>query len=225
MLQTPTRTRFPRFVKPIAELQSVLGYGSNNRKTGNIVTKGRFKGYQIRTVTLEERATCPSSCHHWLDCYGNHMPWAYRADHADDQFLLRLADEIAAACAARPKSGVLVRLHILGDFYSVDYVRFWERQLALHDNLAVWGYTARDTSEEIGRALVTTYQRFEASRRFEIRWSRSHMVGAMGAVGIEHAENCPPGAFVCPEQTGKTKSCATCGACWSTLKTVAFVAH
>jgi hypothetical protein len=30
---------------------------------------------------------------------------------------------------------------------------------------------------------------------------------------------------VCPEQTGKTECCATCGACWATDKNVAFMRH
>lgn len=36
---------------------------------------------------------------------------------------------------------------------------------------------------------------------------------------------CPANAFVCPEQTGKTRCCATCAACWSTTKNVAFLEH
>lgn len=223
MLATPTRTRHRGFVKPVDQLQRVLGFGQNNKKTGNIVTKGRYKGWQIRTVTLEERATCPTTCYHWLDCYGNNMPWAKRVDHTDAAFLPQLASEIAEACAARPKTGVLVRLHILGDFYSTEYVDFWRQQLEQHSNLAVWGYTARDTVTPVGRALVLLYQQFEASKRFSLRWSDRGSV--IGTVSIEHPDECPPNAFVCPEQTGKTKSCATCGACWSTVKNVAFVAH
>lgn len=37
--------------------------------------------------------------------------------------------------------------------------------------------------------------------------------------------DCPASAFVCPEQTNKTRCCATCGACWSTTKNVAFLEH
>ena len=44
-------------------------------------------------------------------------------------------------------------------------------------------------------------------------------------VSIVNAEDCPPGAFVCPEQTGQFDACGKCGACWSTLKNVAFIAH
>lgn len=42
---------------------------------------------------------------------------------------------------------------------------------------------------------------------------------------IKTEADCPASAFVCPEQTNKTRCCATCGACWSTTKNVAFLEH
>src|SRR4051812_1807050 len=56
----------------------VLISGHNSRKIGAAVTKGRWSGYPVFTLTLEERATCPRSCLHWLDCYGNKMNWPTR---------------------------------------------------------------------------------------------------------------------------------------------------
>ena len=47
----------------------------------------------------------------------------------------------------------------------------------------------------------------------------------MSTVSIKTEADCPPNAFVCPEQTNKTRCCATCGACWSTTKNVAFLEH
>ena len=51
---------------------------STNTKLGKRVTKGKLAGFPIFTVTLEERATCPRSCIHWDDCYGNNMMNATR---------------------------------------------------------------------------------------------------------------------------------------------------
>jgi hypothetical protein len=51
---------------------------STNIKLGKKVTKGHLKGARIFTLTLEERATCDSECEHWLDCYGNNMPFGHR---------------------------------------------------------------------------------------------------------------------------------------------------
>lgn len=52
-----------------------MTYGANNPKTGKRITKGLWAGMPIYTLTLEERASCPSYCHMWRDCYGNrHAP-------------------------------------------------------------------------------------------------------------------------------------------------------
>jgi hypothetical protein len=93
-------------------------------KIGGDVLVGRLKGARIFTLTLEERATCPRSCAHLAGCYGNAMPHPVRWQ-ADDAFEDRLSMEIAELCAAHDT--VLVRLHILGDFYSARYVGYgWD---------------------------------------------------------------------------------------------------
>jgi len=51
---------------------------STNVKLGKRVTKGKLAGFPILTLTLEERATCPASCIHYADCYGNNMMNATR---------------------------------------------------------------------------------------------------------------------------------------------------
>ena len=218
----PTRTRYKKSVKAPAELNNILGFGANNRKLGDIVTKGRFKGYKIYQLSLEERATCPRSCHHWFDCYGNNMPFAKRVDHTDPDFLGLLETELDRLASTRGGKGVMVRLHVLGDFYSEDYVDFWWRMLDKHANLAVWGYTARKPADPIGQVLAGMGSWF--GDRCRIRESNAGLP-SMSTVAIKAEAECPPNAFVCPEQTGKTKGCNTCGACWSTTKNVAFIDH
>lgn len=153
-----SRTKFPRAVKTLDEVSHILVSGHNNVKIGRDVRKAKFRGYWIYTLSLEERKTCPASCKHWQTCYGNNMPFAKRIDHTDPSFLPALEKEIAALCNA--KVGVLVRLHALGDFYSVVYVDFWRAALAYHPNLAVYGYTARLEDEEIGPAIVALNRSF-----------------------------------------------------------------
>jgi hypothetical protein len=53
------------------------------------------------------------------DGYGNSMNWARRIKHGRE-FEERLWEELADKQAKHPR-GFLVRLHILGDFYSTDY--------------------------------------------------------------------------------------------------------
>ena len=52
-------------------------------------------------------------------------------------------------------NGFAVRLHNLGDFYSLQYVALWRRLLARHPALHVWGYSARhDERSDCRRARI-----------------------------------------------------------------------
>lgn len=198
--------------------------GHSNAKIGRDVRKGRlFRGYWIYTLTLEERATCPRSCFHWDTCYGNNMPFAKRVDHTDHRALQQaIVDQLYIELNKAGRAGVLVRLHALGDFFSVEYVRFWERLLEHWPRLAVFGYTAWKLNTEIGCEVARVKGRH--GRRFAIRWSDGW--GAEDcAVPITFESDCPDNAFVCPEQTGRTAACATCGLCWNSTKNVAFLEH
>jgi len=203
--------------------------GHNNVKIGRDVRKGWFRGYWIYTLSLEERATCPRSCIHWYDCYGNHMPFARRFEHGaaleqaiEGQLERLLAPQKPGRGGKRLATGALIRLHALGDFYSIRYVDFWRQMLQRFDNLAVYGYTAHPWSSTIGQRLML------GAEQHGNRWMVRHSDGgyaSMWTVSITKPEDCPPDAFVCPEQTGQTKGCGTCGACWQTSKNVAFLGH
>lgn len=215
------RTKFPSRVKPVAEMTNLLVSGHSNVKIGRDVRKGKHLGYWIYTLSLEERKTCPSSCQHWQSCYGNNMPFAKRIDHTDPAFLPALEAEILQLCQKR--FGVLIRLHALGDFYSSQYVAFWDTMMDRHPNLAVYGYTAHETDTVIGRAVDKLHDRH--GKRWMVRHSNSKAVFRMKTVSIAHGAARPADAFICPEQSGKVDNCATCGACWGTTKTVAFMEH
>jgi len=201
---------------------SVLVSGYNNAKIGRDVRKGRFRGYWIYTLTLEERATCPRSCFYWATCYGNNMPFARRFDHRD-QGVLQAAIErdVLRLLAVRGRAGVLVRLHALGDFFAPSYVEFWQTLLALHPRLAVYGYTAWPPSSDIGAAVARAKALYD--ERFAVRWSNGS--GATDCAIPAPSIDAPVNAIVCPEQTGRTAACATCGLCWSTRRNVAFLEH
>ena len=180
------------------------------------------------SLTLVERETCPTTCHHWDDCYGNNMPFAHR--FFTDNLEPKLETEIAALIEKYP-NGIVVRLHVLGDFYSVDYVEFWEEMLWKHPELCIFGYTARK-GDNIAHAIWLLNNRF--NERCLIRHSGNFEAGESNMDSqdpfIEDwsyaAEESFEGAsFVCPEQTGKVKDCASCGLCWTTKKTVRFLSH
>jgi hypothetical protein len=219
------RTKFGKRV--LAPDQHILVSGHNNIKIGRDVRKGRLRGYWIYTLSLEERKTCPSSCQHWQSCYGNNMPFAKRVDHTHPEFLATLETSLDLLCqgAAKPHTlatGILVRLHALGDFFSVEYVEFWQRMLATHKNLAIYGYTAHPPESGIGWLLGMMNSLFQD--RCMVRYSNGGMM-QMSTVSIGREDSCPKDAFVCPEQTGKTLGCDSCGLCWGTRKNVAFLEH
>ena len=214
------RTKFPSRVLRPDQMKSILVSGHSNVKIGRDVRKGKLKGYWIYTLSLEERKTCPRTCRHWVSCYGSSMPFAKRVDHTDPTFLPRLEAEIKDLC--RKRYGVLIRLHALGDFYDSAYVAFWDRMLREHKNLSIFGYTAWGNKTTIGWTLHIL--RSEWGTRAMIRHSDAPY-STNSTIGIGTAENCPKDSFVCPEQTGRTRCCATCGLCWTTTKRVAFLEH
>lgn len=204
---------------------------STNIKLGKKVTKGHLKGFPIFTVTLEERATCPRSCAHWADCYGNNMPFATRY-HANDQMIDRMEKELTELQRKHPR-GFLVRLHVLGDFYSVGYVAKWAQWLTQFPALHVYGYTAYqfdavDANERaIGQAIKTI--RDNANGRFAVRFSGNFNDDAMTANSYDDdrakVSVTEKQSFVCPVQTDKVSDCGACGLCWSSKKPVVFYTH
>lgn len=213
------RTLFPSTVVDVTEDFSdrLLVSGENNRKLGKMVTKGRFKGYHLFGLSLEERATCPTDCELRGACYGNGMQMARRHRASNlDLFSLFLEDEIRTTLAD-PIEGMLVRLHVLGDFPSVEYVAMWADLLADYERLACYGYTRRKTKnwggDEIGEAIEALKDQYP--HRFRIRWS-SPVWRPDGAVVIGLVPKHPrvDEGLVCPAQTDATACCASCGLCW-----------
>ena len=209
-------------VKPVAAMRNVLVSGHSNVKIGRDVRKGPLRGYWIYTLSLEERATCPRSCHHWATCYGNGMPYAKRVDHRDRKALeAAIEADIRRLLAVRGRRGILVRLHALGDFFDPAYVEFWQSMLALHDRMAVYGYTAWSPDSPIGAQIAHAKSLY--GDRFAIRWSNGGRDEdcTVPVRSVDEAVN----AIVCPEQTGATAACATCGLCWGTRRNIAFLEH
>lgn len=212
------RTLFPSTVVDAATSPRLLVSGMNSRKTGRLVVKGRWRGCPIFTLTLEERATCPRSCEQWRTCYGNNMHYA-RRHAAGDALEQRLIVELRELAAAHP-GGFVVRLHILGDFYSPDYVRLWARMLDELPALRVFGFTAHAIDSAIGAAVLRMTGR--ADGRCWIRFSGLR-IGPLGSVVIDAPDESR--GVICPAQTGATDCCATCGLCWASPRTIEFLRH
>lgn len=225
-------TIYPRTLqKPNAETD-VLMDGAMNRKIGGDVMVGKLKGARILTLALEERKTCPQSCLHWTTCYGNNMGFVKRWRHGPD-LEAAIRSQINRHFAQPSPSALLIRLHVLGDFYSMDYVKTWVNLIDLHPDLHLFGFTAHPTDSEIGAAIKRV--RESAPDQFAIRTSGE--TGPMGSWTIDWPTekrfiriNGDVG-IVCPEQrdandTGKReKHCGNCAACWQSNIPVVFIEH
>ena len=215
-----TSTIYQKSIKSV-DGRDILKKGSANKKLGYKVTAKKWSGKRLYSLTLTERETCPTSCHHWNDCYGNNMPFAHR--FSTDGLMPKLESEIATL-VQKHKGGIVIRLHVLGDFFSVEYVQFWERMLLEYPTLCVYGYTGRELGTDIGDAIHLMNLRY--SDRWVVRYSRNQeSESIMSGKWFAAEESFEGRSFDCPEQTGKIKDCASCGLCWMAPKTVRFLSH
>jgi hypothetical protein len=119
--------------------------------------------------------------------------------------------------------GFLVRLHVLGDFYSAAYARLWHNLMDNFPQLHVFGFTARiDPDDPITQELVRI--RKAHPDRWFMRFSDVDL-DAMAAQVVGMPEHADPGFIVCPQQTGQTDACATCALCWHSTRNIAFLRH
>ena len=149
------------------------------------------------------------------------MPFAHRLEHGTE-LENRLIREVRDKCRAAAEKGrkVLIRLHVLGDFYSVAYVRMWRQLLVIHKNLYVWGYTHVTEADnlQIHHELVRAREGFP--ERWHVRWSDT------GGRFSANSEELGTSGIVCPEQEGKTAACTTCSLCWDAPdKNIIFKTH
>jgi hypothetical protein len=196
-----------------------LKSGANWRKVGGEILKGKWRGFPLYVLNLEERQTCPTACRHWRSCYGNRMQWVHRMEAGPD-LEWRVEREVALLAIDHPN--FCVRLHGLGDFYSVRYVELWRTLLERHSGLHLYGYTAR-TDDAIADAL-RALARDIGWHRFAMRYSNDAFP-LRSTVTIESVRQKPANAIVCPEQVGKTESCSTCALCWQSEQRIAFLQH
>ena len=214
------QTLFPSRVFTADQVPRILISGVNHRKLGDRVTKGPWRGMPIFALTLEERATCPDTCHHWRSCYGNGMQYARRVDHGDG-LMEAIERDLEQLQKAHP-SGFVVRLHILGDFYSVGYAKEWMVWLDQFPALHVFGYTAHRPDSDIG--ILVCWM----GDRWHIRHSSTEAGPERACTLWEVPEKQPKDGIICPAQTGRTECCGSCGLCWSAAakdKTIYFLAH
>lgn len=210
------RSIFPSRVFHADEVKRVLKDGHQSRKIGKTVMKGHRKGWPVFTLTLEERATCPRTCTVYGACFGNNMQAAERITAGLD-LEQALWPELSELQRRHP-GGFMVRLHVLGDFYSESYVALWRAALDRFPALHASGFTARLPGTPIGDAL---WQLANAEwQRFAVRFS-----GMAGPRLASRVSDEPDDAILCPAQTGATQCCATCMLCIYSDRSIRFARH
>lgn len=209
-------SRWQKEVRDPVDGDYLLKHGRDNKKLGYLVTKGRHAGRRLFSLTLEEGRSCPP-CDLAKSCYGGNMHLARRWRHGP-----ALEGMIRAEVDQLQSLKPLVRLHVLGDFYSIPYARMWAEEL----EVAVFGYTHHHPFTSLGRYLAgADWTRFSIRKSFD----KTAGIGAVkrkGAVTIDTPDEAKAfDAIVCPVQTGAQASCATCGLCWNTEQNIAFLRH
>lgn len=212
------RTIFLKTVTQPENATRLLQPASTNSKLGagkKRIMRGRWRGMDMYQLVLEERRTCPKTCQQWANCYGNNMFLAKRISHTSSKFLTLLSAEIASLSLKHP-GGFVVRLHVLGDFYSKTYVKFWGKMMDLHPELHVFGYTHRmpEHSDGIGKAILKLNEKGAWIRFSDRGGDMSANVGDINGGGLQ-----------CPQEVGKTESCLTCGLCWQAPMPIKFLPH
>ena len=230
-LKRPPQPRYLKQVKPtpIVSVAStglyVLKSASGNAKLGKgLITKGPFRGMPLFALTLPERATCWSGCQNWNRCYGDNMPFGTR--YAPTPELPDTITKDVKFLSGKFPEGFVVRLHILGDFYSVPYVEHWNRLVLNYPALHIFGYTHWPQDTEIGQAvqqLVLDYPGRVSILRSDADGNPEDVLAR--AMTVERGAEAAPGTVMCPEMVGKTESCVTCGLCMNSRTSVSFIDH
>ncbi|MBI1308873.1 MAG: hypothetical protein GC129_03300 [Proteobacteria bacterium] len=210
------RSLFPKKVKVVEGDVELLTDAKSNAKVGSYVVDGEGHAWgKSFTVGWEERATCPATCHHWLNCYTNNSPFMVRKhyDRAREEEildLLKVSVEKRLRQVRQPY--VYVRLHQSGDFPTVRYAQWWKEAIERYPRLMVFGYSHWPEDSAIGEVLarINSLHWYERMRIYTSNGGkRNHCANTFhSASAAKKAGNMP-----CLEQVGRSPSCGECQMC------------
>ena len=141
------------------------------------------------------------------------MPFAHRMSAKDEELLMK---RIYNDLLNNTNKLLLIRLHILGDFFSVKYVKFWRKMLNTFNNIALYGYTANNIKSSIplSQAIAKEIIKLNNNQHCHIRFSNDLNV-SFSANSYDIVKPVKGVSIVCPVQENKTANCGTCGLCWN----------
>jgi hypothetical protein len=173
------------------------------------IRTGRWAGRKIWTLSLIARRTCARTCQHWVTCFDNNMRNAHRFE--EGQALEDRIDLEVPLLLARHPEGVVIRLHVVGDFYSEQYVAVWREKLRRFPLLGLFIYTHRHPGTPIGDAILAMERAYPA----QVAHRLSDWDGPGASFNGYEGEIEDAPATICPMQLGQVKSCASCGLCFN----------
>ena len=178
---------------------------------------GNKKVGRVWTFSLPSLLTCPGAST-WCreHCYARKIerlrPNCRRAYMRNLALSLDLDRLIEQVLEALPEDAPVVRIHVGGDFYSVEYVDTWRFICEARPNTQFWAYTRSWTQPELREAL----ERLRALPNVELfastdtamplppeGWRVAFIEGDGRATGL-----------ACPHQLGQVASCLECGYCF-----------
>lgn len=203
-----------------------------------LVQKGNEKlGKGVYTTSLEAGASCGGASD-WctIHCYAKAIQsrrpnvlasWGgnlqlLREDPGAYEATMRLE-------LAKRKAGDVVRVHVSGDFDSLEHLRLWVRIARDLPELTFYAYTRSWNDPNIG---PEAFDELRSLPNFHL-WASTDetMPAAPGwreARIFEHESDAREAGYaVCPEQVGRKPSCSACGLCWKAGDKfkLAFVTH
>jgi hypothetical protein len=139
----------------------------------------------------------------------------------DSALMARLTVEIEALASTYP-DGFCVRLHVLGDFATLEYAKFWIDAVRLTPAMHCYGFTAHDQNSKIGSLINGESFKWD---RFRIRFSYGE--GERSAnVRPEPPRKLYDEGQTCPaDAEHDALDCGKCGLCVSQKGPIIFKLH
>lgn len=235
------RTKYMKYMKKLLPIEPIdktvpNGLEEGNGKTGN---SGKFFD-RIFVWNLPPVITCPGMSD-W--CKRN----CYNADDRYEKFPINkwcenlwwilndketLKKRLSLQLKEYKTKRSAVRIHSSGDFFSKEYITFWEDIIRQNPNVYFWAYTRSWAVED----LADNIERLAELDNIKIilSWDETMALPPDGfAKSIVYSSNNEinialnrEGGIACPEQYNLVSSCADCGICINKpLRNIYFVLH
>lgn len=186
-------------------------YGRGNAKIGlDVFTYSRLPGRLA--------GTCPGStveCE--AICYAKRIGGVVRERYSENSATSQVPP-IPLECR-------LLRIHVSGDFDTVDYIDHWHARLAERSDVTAWAYTRSWRVPALLPALerlrtlpnLQLFASMDASTReaapegWRRAWIDGDLRGGEGDANRRTFDDTP--SYVCPEERGVKADCVACGYC------------